>query len=520
MISIVSVPAKLWSHSFPIQSEPVFNLQVIADHCYRVGEQGILVHNASDPCQECADAGKKRNATITNENGTFSFKFDECRTTHADGPVVYPPARTFSGGGPRSDMSALLLGEVGSTLRSQHQAGHLIGTPVDTPRGLPLIETLVPGNRVVTMAVSQSAVEESFEETKAVVSTHSTIWLSREEADGYRSDVGLLRPSDWLAANGVFAEGDRLELDLPEMGVAGEYQVMSIEPFAERSVGGGGLVTGCFHFSRGVICDLRIEGEAEVIGVTGLHPIWSEDRQDWITAGELRVGERLQRADGSTAVLLESRLRPQVEPVYNIEVERDHCYRVGEQGVLVHNDSAPCCALFPTNHFNGKPGNRIYLPQSTIVGGQWNGQKRSTGAEARLDKSNTGKPPGTDALSSIILPGWVANINQPGGPVIIARGHILGAQLGGSGEAAFNLIPVCQQMNLRMRSVETEVKRRVDAGEAVDYEVIVKYTNASDAIPKSISIRAISMTSSGQCWMLQQMPTVIVHPSSLNSCGS
>ena len=189
------------------------------------------------------------------------------------------------------------------------------------------------------MALGESVVEQSGEETLAVVSTHSTIWLSREEADGYRSEVGLLRPSDWMTANSVFTEGDRLELDLPEMGVAGEYQAMSIEPFAERSVGGGGLVTGCFRFSRGVICDLRIEGETEVIGVTGLHPIWSEDRQDWITAGELRVGERLQRADGSTAVLLESRLRPQVEPVYNIEVEGDHYCRVGEQGLLVHNAS-------------------------------------------------------------------------------------------------------------------------------------------------------------------------------------
>lgn len=28
----------------------MFNLEVDADHCYRVGEQGILVHNASDPC--------------------------------------------------------------------------------------------------------------------------------------------------------------------------------------------------------------------------------------------------------------------------------------------------------------------------------------------------------------------------------------------------------------------------------------------------------------------------------------
>ncbi len=30
-----------------------------------------------------------------------------------------------------------------------------------------------------------------------------------------------------------------------------------------------------------------------------------------------------------------------VEPVFNLEVEGDHCYRVGEQGLLVHNNSVP-----------------------------------------------------------------------------------------------------------------------------------------------------------------------------------
>jgi hypothetical protein len=32
--------------------------------------------------------------------------------------------------------------------------------------------------------------------------------------------------------------------------------------------------------------------------------------------------------------------REKEEPVYNIEVDGDHCYRVGEFGLLVHNSSA------------------------------------------------------------------------------------------------------------------------------------------------------------------------------------
>ena len=34
-----------------------------------------------------------------------------------------------------------------------------------------------------------------------------------------------------------------------------------------------------------------------------------------------------------------------VEPVFNLEVEGDHCYRVGEQGLLVHNNSVGCVHL-------------------------------------------------------------------------------------------------------------------------------------------------------------------------------
>ena len=40
-------------------------------------------------------------------------------------------------------------------------------------------------------------------------------------------------------------------------------------------------------------------------------------------------------------MVVESRVRrPGCEPVYNIEVDGDHVYRVGESGVLVHNASA------------------------------------------------------------------------------------------------------------------------------------------------------------------------------------
>ena len=51
-------------------------------------------------------------------------------------------------------------------------------------------------------------------------------------------------------------------------------------------------------------------------------------------AGRAAVGGgRLDAAGGVVRTLLDP------EPVYNIEVEGDHCYRVGQQGLLVHNNS-------------------------------------------------------------------------------------------------------------------------------------------------------------------------------------
>jgi Pretoxin HINT domain len=109
----------------------------------------------------------------------------------------------------------------------------------------------------------------------------------------------------------------------------------------EIESGPGRVVTGVFRHWRGEVYELRVESEPAAIVVTREHPFWSVDRNDWTQACALRVGERLQAQDGRTPRVLSFEPRDGVEPVYNIEVEGDHCYRVGEQGLLVHNQSAP-----------------------------------------------------------------------------------------------------------------------------------------------------------------------------------
>ena len=61
------------------------------------------------------------------------------------------------------------------------------------------------------------------------------------------------------------------------------------------------------------------------------------EQQQFLPAGELRIGESLLLADDTTRQLLSSTLRPTRETVYNIEVDGEHVFFVGNDGVLVHN---------------------------------------------------------------------------------------------------------------------------------------------------------------------------------------
>ncbi len=153
-------------------------------------------------------------------------------------------------------------------------------------------------------------------------------------------DGGRLRARLLLEA-GVAVAGGTIDLHLPEMGASGWAQVAAVErcPPLPEPTPGHGLVTATFEHESGGVCDLRVEGETAPIRVTATHPFWSEDRRAWTAVADLRVGERLLALDGSTPSLASRTSLAKTEPVYNIEVDGDHCYRVGQQGLLVHNAS-------------------------------------------------------------------------------------------------------------------------------------------------------------------------------------
>jgi hypothetical protein len=153
-------------------------------------------------------------------------------------------------------------------------------------------------------------------------------------------EIELLRGPEWMAEHHP-AIGGWVWLDLPEMGVVGLAEVKSIGAclFILEVPPGYGVVTALFRHTAGEVWSLRLVNSDEAILGTGSHPFWSLDRQDWVSLCDLRKGERLSGL--SEPVQVESiTLVAESQPVYNMEVHGDHCYRVGQQGLLVHNASA------------------------------------------------------------------------------------------------------------------------------------------------------------------------------------
>jgi hypothetical protein len=240
---------------------------------------------------------------------------------------------------------------------------------------------------------------------------------------GYRLDATLLRPLNWLRGRCV---GASVWLDLPQVGVRGFATIVEIAACPPLEVGTDGrLITGTFCHSHGEVWDLVVEGEPQPIGGTAAHPVWSDDRLDWVPLGQLRIGERV-RVFGGPRWVQGVTLRPGTEPVYNIEVEGDHCYRVGQQGLLVHNASNPCIL----------PGFPDLATGSFKKYKDLDGMSRASGVQARLTKLSI-REGGSEASGDPA--GWVFNF-QPRGT--IGRGHLLAQDLGGRGDIVRNLVVV------------------------------------------------------------------------------
>ena len=98
------------------------------------------------------------------------------------------------------------------------------------------------------------------------------------------------------------------------------------------------------------IVKIKIRGE-KLLTTTTEHPFYikktykardnlnaDDDKEgEWLTAAELRVGQKVLRPDGKWTRITSVRRENKPTIVYNLEVEGNHNYFVGEIGVLSHN---------------------------------------------------------------------------------------------------------------------------------------------------------------------------------------
>lgn len=122
----------------------------------------------------------------------------------------------------------------------------------------------------------------------------------------------------------------------------------------------------------------------------------------------------------------------------------------------------------------------------SVVYGELDSLGRPTGIEATITQDMIGT--GTKANASIIPPGFEGG--GPGSPGH-ARGHLLGKQLGGSGNDPRNLVTLYQNPvnSPVMRDFETSIRKAVEIGEVTQYTTIPIY-NGYDLIPRGVTMQA------------------------------
>jgi hypothetical protein len=332
------------------------------------------------------------------------------------------------------------------------------------------------------------------------------VWLVQEGEEGNGLLAILLRSVEWIKEHGLARVGDWCELKIPDMGAIGRFQLMAVDSCPAIEVGPGCPCTGEFHHLRGEVWDLWIEGESQPIGVTPGHPAWSADRCDWVPASELRVLERV-RVEGGTRLVLGMGYAGE-EPVVNLEVAGDHCYRVGEQGLLVHNASASqsknsCC--------KDEDGKYEPLGYENV---QFNGRtrQRSKGVRAYITKKMIGKGSQFNRHG----PDWWSELRDSVHPTgEWHRGHLLGNQLGGPGGSDWrNMVPLHARANdPAMENCESLIRKVVeDCGTCVHFLATPIYTG-NTVVPDRIiiTIRSDDGTFSKR-YTIQNVPNAQSNP--------
>jgi len=155
--------------------------------------------------------------------------------------------------------------------------------------------------------------------------------------------VQALEPQSWIDVNHISAGGS-VDLskvaDPQEMGVPGGVigTVDSISACPTIATGNGRVVLATVSHLNSDVYNLTMsdaQGNSQTLGVTGYHNIYTDDR-GWVETHNLAMGEPIRGDHGNLTVTGLAR-DPGAFRVYNMTIEADHDYYVGDLSALVHN---------------------------------------------------------------------------------------------------------------------------------------------------------------------------------------
>ena len=197
-----------------------------------------------------------------------------------------------------------------------------------------------------------------------------------KDNDGSIVEVQLNRPKKWFKERGIEKIGDQSFLYVPDANISGNAELLELKPTIidtrtfvlneEKQI--DRPVISTFKRYSPIVYDY-IFSDSGKIGATPEHPFFSIDRQDYVLAKDLYIGELVKSSSNKEIRFVEARFRKKGEFVYNFEVWREHNYYVsgndGKDFVLVHNTYGVLTRVGNFIHFKNPSGIIIKFKKQT-----------------------------------------------------------------------------------------------------------------------------------------------------------
>ena len=204
-------------------------------------------------------------------------------------------------------------------------------TAVATPVGFKAIEELRVGDRVSSTFID-SQHEDGWTQVDGTNWHVVKMRMANPQQPGDSYEIEMLRPVEWIVAHEAYP-GHRIDL-ATERNTRDDAYIISVAPAPPIAVGSGRVVLATYAH-RDEVLSLRLENSAQPVETSPWHRLYSRDRNEWVTARDLHIGEHIRTKSG------ESTIRgieyASAARVFDIEVEGDHAYYIAGIQALTHN---------------------------------------------------------------------------------------------------------------------------------------------------------------------------------------